>query len=223
MQIRIIYLTSCNHGYYYMIMIIDMHIHTHFSPCSEIDIQSLIQRARTIGLDGICITDHDTTASRHRLQDISDRSGLCVIVGMEYTTAQGDFLVFSHADEIPKGMDAWDLLKWSRKNDSVGILAHPYRKSRPAEASIIDSSPIIETMNGRNNSYENDLTRDWMASRGKGSRGTGGSDAHTIHEVGKVVTVFEKNIYGVEELIRELHAFHYGPYACPHLSLSSIH
>lgn len=192
-----------------------MHIHTHFSPCSVIDTQSLIQRALEIGLDGICITDHDTTASKHSLQNIRDRSGLCVIIGMEYTTAQGDFLVFSPSDDIPTGMDARGLLRWTRKNDSVSILAHPYRKSRPADSSIIDSSHIIETMNGRNNSYENNLTKNWIASRGNSSRGTGGSDAHTIQEVGKIVTVFEKNIYGIEELIRELHTASYGPLCMP--------
>jgi len=39
-----------------------------------------------------------------------------------------------------------------------------------------------------------------------GLPGTGGSDAHRVDEVGKWVTVFEKEIDNEHELLRELHA-----------------
>ena len=36
--------------------------------------------------------------------------------------------------------------------------------------------------------------------------GTGGSDAHRIDEVGKWITIFEKEIRNEAELVEELHA-----------------
>jgi hypothetical protein len=36
--------------------------------------------------------------------------------------------------------------------------------------------------------------------------GTGGSDAHRVDEVGKWLTVFEKEIHNEPELVQELHA-----------------
>ena len=59
--------------------------------------------------------------------------GLCVIVGMEYTTSKGDFLVFGPAEYVPEGMDAEDLIGWVRKEGGVAIPAHPFRQSRPTD------------------------------------------------------------------------------------------
>ena len=44
-------------------MVIDLHVHSSpASPCSSIPVEQLIEEARAIGLDGICLTDHN-----HRL------------------------------------------------------------------------------------------------------------------------------------------------------------
>jgi predicted metal-dependent phosphoesterase TrpH len=187
-------------------MIIDMHIHTRFSPCSVIKVHELIQRAREIGLDGICITDHDTVSAKHVLHNIGDKTGLCVIIGMEYATAEGDFLVFSPCHEISGGLTARELSNYVIKQGGVVIPAHPFRKNRPASSAVLESSYIIEAINGRSSYDENELAKNWIRLRGNGTRGIGGSDAHTIKEVGKIVTVFEKNIYVLEDLIKELHS-----------------
>jgi predicted metal-dependent phosphoesterase TrpH len=191
-------------------MIIDMHIHTTLSPCSVININELLQRARFIGLDGICITDHDTTDARFQLNNINDKSGLCVIIGMEYTTSEGDFLIFGNCFDLPKGLNAWDLNNHMKKRGGIVIPCHPYRKSRPTNYHILETSTVVEVINGRNNHYENELSKSWLASRNGGTKGIGGSDAHTINEIGRVVTVFERNIYSVDDLIRELYSGHYG-------------
>lgn len=203
-------------------MIIDMHIHTHFSSCSVIGVRELIQRAYEIGLDGICITDHDITAAKHVLHNISDRLGICVIIGMEYTTTEGDFLVFCPCDNMPRGLNARELSSYVIKQGGVAIPAHPFRKNRPASSAVLESAHIIEAINGRSSHDENELSKNWIRSRGNGARGIGGSDAHTINEVGRVVTIFEKNIYGFEDLIRELHSGTYGPLQMTHRLAKAI-
>lgn len=100
-------------------MLFDMHIHTSYSPCSVIDLPELLRRSREVGLDGICITDHDTMASKSAFMDGSE---LCVIVGIEYTTSEGDFLVFGPVDYIPEQMDAKYLLKWIKKEGALQSL-----------------------------------------------------------------------------------------------------
>ena len=65
-------------------MLIDMHVHTRFSPCSVIRIRNLLSRAREVGIDGVCITDHDTIASKHEFEKLSDTHGICFIIGIEY-------------------------------------------------------------------------------------------------------------------------------------------
>jgi predicted metal-dependent phosphoesterase TrpH len=184
-------------------MIIDMHIHTRFSPCSMIRVARLIEKARKAGLDGICITDHDTANSLSVFKNTAHQ-GICIIVGMEYTTRKGDFLVFGPVEHIPKGMSAEQLIEWSKKEGAVAIPAHPFRQSRPADPDILMRSDIIEGINGRNHPNENSLCRRWLKEQGNGKKEIGGSDAHTLDEVGHIVTVFDKNIYTVEDLVKEL-------------------
>jgi predicted metal-dependent phosphoesterase TrpH len=187
-------------------MIIDMHIHTRFSPCSIIRIAHLAEKARKSGLDGICITDHDTTDSLSVFKNNSADQGICIIVGMEYTTRKGDFLVFGPVESIPKGMSASQLIEWSKKEGAATIPAHPFRQSRPADLDILRKSDIIEGINGRNHPHENSLCSKWIKEQGNGKKEIGGSDAHTPEEIGHIVTVFNKNIYTVEDLLKELRA-----------------
>lgn len=192
-------------------MIIDMHIHTSFSPCSAISIPNLLQTARKVGLDGICITDHDTMAAKPVFDNLSDSKGICVIVGMEYATPKGDFLVFGSAEYIPDGMDAKELIRWVKKEGGVAIPAHPFRKSRPTDPVILSSFEIVEVLNGRNRPSENESCKRWLDTYGNGTRRTAGSDAHTIEEIGRMATIFKKDIYSVEDFINALRSDDYMP------------
>jgi predicted metal-dependent phosphoesterase TrpH len=185
-------------------MLMDMHIHTRFSPCSIIRIAQLMEKARASGLDGICITDHDTTDSISVFKNISAYQGICIIVGMEYTTRKGDFLVFGPVEHIPLGMNAEKLIQWGKKEGAVVIPAHPFRQSRPADLDILRRSEIIEGLNGRNHPHENALCQKWLKEQGNGKKTIGGSDAHTIDEVGDIVTVFKKSIYTIDDLLEAL-------------------
>ena len=189
-------------------MLFDMHIHTSYSPCSVIDLPELLRRSREMGLDGICITDHDTVASK---SEFIDSSELCVIVGMEYTTSEGDFLVFGPVDYIPEQMDAKYLLKWIKKEGGVAIAAHPFRKYRSVDPRFLQFATIVESANGRNLPHENELCKSWLQQFGCGIKEIGGSDAHTVGEIGQVVTSFRNNIYDIDNLIHELQCGNYSP------------
>lgn len=185
-------------------MLIDMHVHTNYSPCSIINVSQLFYTCRIIGVDGICITDHDTLAAKTEVEKLKSNFDIFVLVGMEYTTFQGDFLIFGEIDNIPKGLNAFSLIKYINKVGGIVIPAHPFRKSRPVDMNVLPDFDVIEILNGRNTPYENEVCRSWVSKNGKVIKGIGGSDAHTINEIGSVVTNFKKNIYSLEDLIREL-------------------
>ncbi len=50
--------------------------------------------AKLIGLDGICITNHDNNDLRMELGDYVKINGVLVIVGAEVLTHQGDYISF---------------------------------------------------------------------------------------------------------------------------------
>ncbi|BBO74140.1 histidinol-phosphatase [Desulfosarcina widdelii] len=171
-------------------MIIDMHVHTTFSPCSRMRVDEAVAAAGQSGLDGICITDHDTMDIRHTLTEGVQENGVVVIFGMEYTTSRGDFLVFGPFEALDPGLSADRLLRIVDQSGGIAIAAHPFRKERPVDARIVEDGRcrVIESLNGRNTARENAGVERWCDDYGLTE--CGGSDAHTIEEVGSFATRF---------------------------------
>jgi hypothetical protein len=171
-------------------MIFDMHVHTTFSPCSRMCVDEAVAAAGQSGLDGICITDHDTMSIRHVLTEGLQENGVVVIFGMEYTTSRGDFLVFGPFEALEPGLSADRLLRIVDQSSGIAIAAHPFRKDRPVDGRIIQDGccRVIESLNGRNTATENAAVQGWCDDYDLTE--CGGSDAHTIEEVGNFATRF---------------------------------
>lgn len=187
-------------------MKIDLHIHSDISSCGHQTIAEIIATAKQRGIDGICLTDHDTMAALKQVNEGLQSNGVLLFVGMEYTTTEGDFLIFGDFKEIPLNMTARDLVKYVEQKGGALVAAHPFRKKRAiAEYLIIDAHvTIVESVNGRNSDFENRFFQFWAQHRELTF--SGGSDAHTTDEIGTVVTEFSNQITSREELIQELKA-----------------
>jgi predicted metal-dependent phosphoesterase TrpH len=171
-------------------MLFDLHIHTTLSSCSQLHVEDAITRAKARGLDGICITDHNTMGVRHLLSEGLQDNGLCVIFGMEYCTAQGDFLLFGPFETLQPHLPADLLLHIVDQCGGVAVAAHPFRKGRSLDRRIIDEGRCcaIESLNGRNTPSENMAVEQWRQHFDLTE--CGGSDAHSIEEVATYATRF---------------------------------
>lgn len=140
-------------------MKIDMHIHSTISPCSRLTLDEIINHSLLRGLDGVCITDHNTMEVQNIVNEGMQANGLCVIFGVEYTTSDGDFLLFGPFDNILPGLSAKEVLRWIDTIGGVAIAAHPFRHNRPTQEYLIADGmcKIVESCNGRNNDIENAL------------------------------------------------------------------
>ncbi len=185
-------------------MLIDVHVHTSISPCSVLDMDTILEVSRQRGMDGVCLTDHDTMDAAGVVREGVQDDGFVVLVGMEYTTPQGDFLIFGPFEDIERGMDARDMLPFVREADGVAIGAHPYRGWRPAQQALFKQGlcSVIEGVNGRNTVSEN-LSAQVLAQK-HGLPMSGGSDAHRTDELSKFPTRFMDRIESREDLIRAL-------------------
>lgn len=174
-------------------MFLDLHVHTEISPCSKLSINDLINNARACGLDGLCITDHDCMDIRFELKEGKQKSGLLVIFGLEYTTFQGDFLLFGPFEHLQPGLEAKELLDLVHRLNGAAIAAHPFRQNRGVTEEILSLSnySALEQINGRNNSRENQQAINWLQQNPRPA--TGGSDAHSLAELGRVKTFFPFN------------------------------
>ena len=171
----------------------------------------MIDIAKTIGLDGFCITDHQAMDIRHHIKEGPQANGVVVIIGMEYDTPEGDFLLFGPYEHMSKDMDAGNLLNHVSETGGIAIAAHPFRADRPVNDHLLKNGliPIIESINGRNSDVENLKAEKWNQTYKKEE--VGGSDAHTLIELGTVVTRFYMPIHSREDFITALKNGTYQP------------
>ncbi len=201
-------------------MILDLHLHTSpRSPCSHIDPLALIREAARIELDGLCLTEHQVLWDRAEVEELS-REDLKIFRGNEFTTNQGDILVFGFDEDIKELLTIEELHDKVRASDGFMIAAHPYRGfktfgigalqmtvEQACRRKVLNYVDAIEIGNGKLSDQENDMARQ-VADR-TGLIATVGSDAHQLDEVGKWVMDFDKVIENEQDLICELRAGRY--------------
>lgn len=185
-------------------MLIDLHVHSTCSPCSILKPSEILANARSVGLDAVCITDHDTMSILTQCREGFQPDGLLVIVGMEYTTGQGDYLLFGDIRSIPLGLSAAALLPAVRDLGGAAVSAHPCRTWRPADPTVFELGlcSIAEAENGRNTDAENGLAQSLIA--GHGMTAVAGSDAHSLEELGRCPTRFTVPVNSTRDLIDAL-------------------
>ena len=203
--------------------VVDLHVHSFpASPCATDDIDEMIIEAKRIGLNAICITDHNHLWSREKIETLSRKHEFPVFRGNEITTDQGDMVVFGFYEDIQGIIPIEDL---QRKVAQVGgfiIAAHPFRGFKtfstaqlgltPDKASqrpLFKSVGAMEVLNGKVTPAENDFARQVAAELGLPC--TGGSDAHAVGEVGQYATEFDVPVRDEEELVAALRSGDYQP------------
>ncbi|OFW57283.1 MAG: hypothetical protein A2Y75_07585 [Candidatus Solincola sediminis] len=195
-------------------MLIDLHVHTAVSsPCSQIDPIQLIKVASTTALDAICVTEHEETEGAEVAWRLGTESGFPVLRGIEIYTDLGDVLLFGPArSSYPTRTPFCELLAEVRESGGVLILCHPCRGAhdlfdtmKPETADFLLSNiDAVETRNGGTTPVANG-TAEAMAAR-YGLPGVGGSDAHFLMQLGRCLTIFERDINGEDDLVREIKA-----------------
>lgn len=193
----------------------DFHVHTTLSSCSQLALDDIVSQARQRGLDGVCITDHDTMAVRHQIREGIQDNGLCLIFGMEYATRDGDFLLFGPYEELTLGLSAQQLLEHVQHTAGVAVAAHPFRRCRATSEHLIEKElcHIVEGVNGRNSNEENLPVANWQ--KRYAIKQVGGSDAHTLAELGRVPTQLTKRVTSRDEFVQALRHGNFKPVRLP--------
>ena len=200
-------------------MLIDLHNHTWpRSHDSVLDPSDLIERARAAGLDGICLTEHDSVWPAAEIAKLAEEHDFLVLAGAEISTEDGHILAFG-IERYVFGMHRTErLAEHVQERGGCLVAAHPYRGRLPWrddakewQAALERASRIpafvhtvaLEALNGRGSDRENRFSQELCGMLAL--PGTAGTDSHAVHHVGKVATHFESDrIETWQDLVREL-------------------
>ena len=213
---------------------LDLHIHTTCSkhPFWGVDAMSVpkevIKRAIKVGLDGIAITDHNTTRGGLKIakmvKDYKLQDKLIVIPGAEIHSKNGDILAYGLKKDIAPRLWGMETVEKIQDDSAIAVVAHPFKgkffnyyygwKSSWLRQKREIKFDGIESFNAAASLPANEMANK-LASILKISK-TGGSDAHILSHIGNGVTYVDttdRSVDGILEAIRKGKTFTQGePY-----------
>lgn len=214
-------------------MWIDCHCHTIHSHDNWLEPVDLVRRARRLGLDAVCITEHYSYEASAPVEAVGRDEGLLVLRGVEISTNRGHLLAYGVEDD---GWNIWGKDNYlplleviARINDLGGICvpAHPFREIGLSSLldGLLDLQGIaaVETHNGCNLDSDNDLAQ--RAAAYLCLPTLGGSDCHNIHAVGRCATEFLRPVSDMADFVAAVRAgqcrgAYFQPYALASAALA---
>lgn len=160
-------------------MEVDLHMHTHHSNDSRSRPEQIVERAVSLGLGAIAVTDHDSWMGAREAAKFA-KGRIIVIPGAEIKTDKGDLLALFVPDEITP-REFGTVIDEIRSSGGISIVPHPADLPRIAvdDLRLADG---IETFNSTCTPRSNRQNARIVAELKK--PGFSSSDAHLVMEVG---------------------------------------
>jgi len=178
----------------------EFHCHSSYSPDSSNRLEKLLETARAVGIQRLCITDHDTIAGALKASEMDPE---LVVVSEEVQTASGEVIGYFLQEEVPSRLPVLKTIELLQEQGAFITLPHPrdaYRAMwKPGELeTILPLVDAVEVFNARCFKAEfNELAAE-LAEKWK-KPFTVGSDAHTYPEVG-LATLSLPDFHSAQEL-----------------------
>lgn len=161
----------------------DLHTHTDASIDGRQTLSELIAAAKKRGLDAIAVTDHN------HFQSLPEAEGILLIPGCEFSTDEGHItgLFLEETPTVKPMQTAAQAIDEIHRCGGIAVLAHPYQKV--FERTVPQGIDAIETANARAPyKYKGANILAFALADEEKLPGVGGSDAHSIREVGNAYT-----------------------------------
>jgi predicted metal-dependent phosphoesterase TrpH len=197
-------------------MKIDMHVHTKYGDDCLLEPTEMIRRAKEIGLDAVCVTEHHSYSASEPVCKIAELEDFLVLRGAEYHSSDGHLLLYGVRDDRfnwGKYMPIQEVIDYVNSIGGLVVAAHPYQKAYTKfmcdKIYRLRGIAAVETMNGRIPAEQNKAAE--QAAKILGLSEIGGSDAHSAREIGRAYTVFEDGIKSIDDLLVILRRGKYRP------------
>jgi predicted metal-dependent phosphoesterase TrpH len=188
---------------------VDLHTHSSASFDSLSNPMKMMERAVTLGLTHLAITDHERIDGAQRAAGMAP-DGLQVIVGEEIRSTEGDLIGLFLEDAVAPGMSASDTAAAIHEQGGLVGLPHPFDGFRSSGgskagegqerleglAAIVD---YVEAHNAR--AYRDANPQAGAFADRHGLPGVASSDAHSIMELGIATSALPGPFSTAEELL----------------------
>ncbi len=179
---------------------LEFHCHSIFSKDSLTTPLKLVQAARRKGIDRLVVTDHNTIRGAIEAKKIDPE---LVVIGEEILTTQGEILAAFVSEEIPAKLQPREAIRRLRDQGAFISVSHPFDERRGwKEQDLLEIIPFVDAIEVFN-------ARCFLSSYNQRAAefahehhllGTTGSDAHTVRELGRAVSVLEQDLHNAETL-----------------------
>jgi predicted metal-dependent phosphoesterase TrpH len=190
-------------------MRIDTHTHTYYSPDAISSPEDIVRAAKSKGLEGIALTDHNTTMGWKRTLEAGKKQKLGIILGEEIKVTHqdqqiGEVIGLFLNDEIKPG-EFHDVRAKIKEQGGIMIAAHPFDALRNAFKLIEEFKRhfnAIEVLNSRTVLDRFNRKALEFAKNNKIAM-TAGSDGHCSYEIGKAYTIADiDDVKGLRNAIK---------------------
>jgi predicted metal-dependent phosphoesterase TrpH len=184
---------------------IDLHIHSNYSEDAQGSPSEIIKSLKKKGLNGMCITDHNSVQGSLKALKISPKDFI-VIPGAEISTLDGHVLAMNIVKNIPKNLPLETTIEKIIDEGGIPIIPHVFRnmsgiKKRKLDM-IINKIKTIEVFNSC--SQPNTNLKMAKIAKNYNLGGTGGSDTHEPQYAGYGYTTFDINDMNIDSIITEI-------------------
>ncbi|MEZ5404794.1 MAG: PHP domain-containing protein [Verrucomicrobiia bacterium] len=193
---------------------LDLHVHSHFSADSVAVPEEIIAVAKSKGLNGIAITDHNTSecvdyllqkglmrADGHPVDDF------LILPGQEITTSEGHLLALGVA--LPnnlKGISPQEAIKLIHEKGGLAVPPHPYDLFRAGiRENVLETLHFdaLEVFNAAT-TFKRYNRRAFDYAKKRGLPMTAASDAHHPEAVGTAYGTYQTNDFSVSGILQAI-------------------
>jgi predicted metal-dependent phosphoesterase TrpH len=175
----------------------DIHTHTMYSGFSEYSFLSFpdsittprtsIKVAEKLGLDILCITDHNTIKGAFVAKKYNKD---LVVIGEEISSRDGEILGLFLQEQVNPGLSAEETIEQIHEQDGIAIAPHPYSAycscvGEKMNALRFDGIEVFNSLH--RDGYSNALALEKCNGHAK----LGGSDAHSSCMIGNGYTLYK--------------------------------
>jgi len=182
-----------------MLLKLDLHVHTSHSQDALTDPQAVAEIAKSRGLDGVAVTEHDLLMPL-------ESDNILIIPGIEVSSKEGHVLGLGGTTPVPKGLEAKRTIELLHEHGFLVVIPHPYDRSSPWVDPLRLGSSIdaIETINSSMIPFGSCKKKAENAARTLGLPMVAGSDSHIPSTIGDAYTLVETVAPTVESVLESI-------------------